>query len=320
MKKTTVLLLTLSLLLSLALTACGAASSSSDSGGNANQAAPGNNSNAAWNFTAGTVQDFSNNMDMDMIADFPSFAESEVYSDPDAKVIRTAELTIQTTEFDQSVDALAALTAQYGGYYESARVDGGGYYDRYANRTADYVVRIPKENFSAFRDHSSEVGHLYSIQESSDNVGEIYYDTETRLATLKTKQERLLALLEKAELMEDIISLENALADVQYEIDMHTTTLRKYDSLIDYSTFRIQLEEVVKISTEPTPEDSFFTKLGVSFGNGVDGFVNGLESLALWLANNLISLVILAVIVVVGVKIFLWQRKKRSASADQDNS
>ena len=32
--------------------------------------------------------------------------------DPDAKVIRSAELTIQTTDFEQSVSALAALTVE----------------------------------------------------------------------------------------------------------------------------------------------------------------------------------------------------------------
>lgn len=235
---------------------------------------------------------------------------SSIYTDSDAKIIRTAELIIQTTEFDRSTASLAALTEEQGGYYESAQVYGGGYYDQYANRTAYYVVRIPKENFTAFRDKAGEVGHLYSIQEGVLDVGEVYYDTETRLATLETKRERLLALLEKAELMEDIISLENSLADVQYEIDLHNTTLRKYDSLIDYSTFEISLEEVVKISQEPTPEDSFLTKLGAAFQNGFENFANGIQALALWAARNIIVLVILAVVIVIIVKILCKRRKK----------
>lgn len=235
---------------------------------------------------------------------------SSIYTDSDAKIIRTAELIIQTTEFDRSTASLAALTEEQGGYYESAQVYGGGYYDQYANRTAYYVVRIPKENFTAFRDKAGEVGHLYSIQEGVQDVGEVYYDTEARLATLETKRERLLALLEKAELMEDIISLENSLADVQYEIDLHNTTLRKYDSLIDYSTFEISLEEVVKISQEPTPEDSFLTKLGASFQNGFESFANGIQALALWAAHNIIVLVILAVVIVIIVKILCKRRKK----------
>lgn len=295
MKKRIALLL--SLLLVFSLTACGAGGSgkSASNGGDPSYY----NDNADVN-NSGIAQE----------AQFFS-ADSSVYSDPDAKVIRTAEMIIQTTNFDQSTANLAALTEEHGGYYESARVDGGGYYDQYANRTASYVVRIPKENFTAFRDRVGEVGHLYSIQEGVQDVGEIYYDTEARLATLETKRERLLALLDKAELMEDVISLENALADVQYEIDMHNTTLRKYDSLIDYSTFEIYLEEVVKINQEPTPEDGFFTRLGVSFREGFEGFLNGVQYLSFWVARNIIVLVILAVLIVVIVKISRKHYKKR---------
>ena len=92
--------------------------------------------------------------------------------------------------------------------------------------------------------------------------------------------------------MEDIITLENALADVQYEIDMHTAELRRYDSLINYATFRINLEEVVKITQEPGPEDSFGVKLAASLKEGAAGFGDGLQALVLWIARNLIALVI----------------------------
>ena len=306
MKKKRTLLLSALLLLSMVLTACGGSAGGSASGGSWN----GSVMSDAGTGNPGPGSDPGIWMENES---FPESADSSVYADPDAKVIRTAELTIQTTEFDQSVSALAALTEQVGGYYENASVDGGGYYDRYANRTASYVVRVPKENYNTFRNKMGEVGHLYRISEETDDVGEVYYDTEARLATLKTKQDRLLALLEKADLMEDIISLENALSDVQYEIELHSTTLRKYDSLIDYATFHIYLEEVVKISTEPTPEDSFLTKLGASFGRGAEGFVSGLGNLILWLARNIIGLVILAIVVVVVVKIVLRLKKRRSS-------
>lgn len=312
MKKLTALLLTILSLLSLVLAGCGSGSTASmDSATNGGAMAPGS---AAESGKWDSADDFG-------FAEAPSdgslYPSSDIYSDPDAKVIRTADLTIQTTEFEQSMAALAALTEELGGYYENARVNAGGYYDRYSNRTADYIVRIPKENFTAFRDNVGEVGHLYSISEDSQDVGEIYCDTEARLATLETKRDRLLALLEKAELMEDIISLENALAEVQYQIDMHTTALRKYDSLIDYSTFNIYLVEVVKVSTEPTPQDGFFTRLGASFLAGAEGFGAGLQSLALWIARNIIVLIILAVIVVVVVRILLRRRKKRNLPPEQ---
>ena len=237
--------------------------------------------------------------------------DSAIYTDPNAKIIRTARLTIQTTEFDQSIVALAELTEQQGGYYETAQVDGGSYYNQHANRSAYFVVRIPKANFVAFRNAVSSVGHLLSISEDTQNIGEEYYDTEARLATLETKRERLLALLDKAELMEDIISLESALADVQYQIDMYSTTLRKYDSLVDYSTFTIHINEVTKIKEEPSAQEGFGTKLLASLKSGFSNFADALESFAYWFARNVITLVILAVIIVVVVKVVLWRKRVR---------
>lgn len=242
---------------------------------------------------------------------------SSLYDDPDNKVIRTARMTIQTTEFDQAVAELNQLTESLGGYYETARVDGGGYYNQNANRTAYYVVRIPKENFSQFRDGTGGIGYVYSSSEDAQNVGEEYYDTEARLETLTTKRDRLLALLEEAEIMEDIISLENALADVQYEIDMHTSTLRKYDSLIDFSTFTISLEEVHKIVEEPKVEDSFGTKLMTNLKRGLENFWDGVQDFALWGARNLVGIIVFAAIVVVAV---LMVRKKMLKRRQVDES
>ncbi|MGM9607822.1 MAG: DUF4349 domain-containing protein [Oscillospiraceae bacterium] len=307
MKKTTALLL--SLLLLFALCACGAGSKSSDAA---------MNSSIADAYAPAEVPKAESGGGMYDVQDSFTSVESAIYSDPDAKVIRTAELTIQTLDFNQSVTDLAALTEANGGYYETAQVDSGGYYDQYARRSAYYVVRIPKENFVAFRDAVGTVGHIYSITEDAQNVGEEYYDTEARLETLTTKRERLLALLEKADVMEDIISLENALADVQYEIDMHTSALRKYDSLIDYSTFTIYLNEVVKIEQEPGPQESFGTKLLSNLKGGLSSFGEAVQSFALWLARNLITLVILAVIIVIVVKVILHYRKKRRNKSSED--
>lgn len=301
MKKTVALLL--SLLLIFALVACGGSNKASteDTMMNYSASAP---AEKAESFSGGGIMEPG-------AADIFTTADSSIYNDPNAKVIRTARMTLQTLDFDRSVSDLAALTEQYGGYYETANVDSGGYYNQHARRSAYYVVRIPKEHFVSFRDAIGSVGHIYSFSEDAQNVGEEYYDTEARLETLETKRERLLALLDKAELMEDIISLESALADVQYEIDRHATTLRKYDSLIDYSTFTIDLDEVIKIEDDPGPQESFGTRLVASLKAGLEDFADGVQNFAFWAARNLITLVILAVVLVVIIRIVIVIRRKR---------
>lgn len=320
MKKKLALALSFLLIFTLAFTACGAKankevsdSASADVFYDAPQAsAPIEKVEAEFDSSMS-----QNGMATEDSMDYYQSVDSAIYTDPNAKIIRTAQLTIQTVEFDQSVAALAELTEKLGGYYETAQVDGGSYYNQYANRSAYFVVRVPKENFVAFRNAVSNVGYLHSINEDTRNVGEEYYDTEARLATLETKRERLLALLDKAELMEDIISLESALADVQYQIDMYSTTLRKYDSLIDYSTFTIHMNEVVEIKEDPGPQESFGTKLMASLKDGFSDFADAMESFAYWFARNIITLVILVIIIVVVVKVILWRRKKRRSRKNE---
>lgn len=215
-----------------------------------------------------------------------------IYENPENKIIRSAYLTVQTTEFEQSIAALNALTAQFNGYYETSEVSSGYIFDNYANRSAYYVVRIPREHFSAFRDSTGTIGHVSSLNENNQDVGEVYYDTEARLATLTTKRDRLLALLEKAELMEDIIALESALADVQYQIDDHTGSLRRYDSLINYSTFTVSIQEVEEIVEKPAVTQTFGEKLLSNLKSGAQSFVRSLQRFAYSVARNLIGIVI----------------------------
>ena len=120
--------------------------------------------------------------------------------------------------------------------------------------------------------------HVVYSSRSSEDVTEQYTDIETRLATLTTKHERLLALLDQADKMEDIISLENALADCEYEIDSLTGSKRHYDDLVGFSTFYVDLKEVQTLTA--TPEGSGFgAQLAQAAKTGTRGLVNAVRAL-----------------------------------------
>ena len=156
-----------------------------------------------------------------------------------AKLIMTAEIYAETRDFVAADTAVQTLTTQYGGYLETHATAGTE-----GERSANYTARVPEKNFEAFLKAVGNTSNIVSQSQNAEDVGQVYYDTETHLKTLKTKHERLLALLAKSEKMEDIIQLENALSDTEYQIEQYSTTLRRYDDLIGFSTIRIQLNEV----------------------------------------------------------------------------
>lgn len=233
--------------------------------------------------------------------DYKSKSESQVYQNAGAKLIRRAELVIQTTQFDQAIHALDDLVLKCGGYYESASVYGGSYRNAHASRSGEYVIRIPAEQFTAFQSSTGELGYVTRSTESSEDVGERYYDAEARLKTQRTKQERLLSLLEQAATMEDIIDLENALSEVEYEIEQLSSTLNRYDALISYSTFTIYLEEVYEVTEEVGEKESLFQRMSAGFAASGKGLVQGVQDLLVWFSYHIFGVVVFAVLFGAGV-------------------
>lgn len=235
-------------------------------------------------------------------------AGESVYQRADAKLIRRCSIDLQTTEFDAAVSALYELVDSHGGYFENSSVHGGGYYNANARRSGEYVVRVPAERYGAFRSSVGDLGYITFINESTEDIGEQYYDTEARLKTLRTKQERLLMLLEKAETMEDIITLESALGDVEYEIERHSSTLNRYDGLVSFATFNINLNEVKRVEEQTGQADSLGERMGTGFRSGLENLKESFEALLVWLSYNFVGVIML--IAVAGVVAAIIRRKK----------
>ena len=223
-----------------------------------------------------------------------------------AKMIYTADLSVETTAFDDAAASLRQMVEDLGGYFESASVynHGGNY------RSASYTIRVPAENCRKLLEQVGELCHVVRQEEGSDNISEQYYDVESRLVTQQTKLERLQNLLAQAENMEDIITIESAISDTELEIEQLTGTLRHYDSLVDFSTVYITLQEVYQLSNVEEPATSFGSRVGTAFASGWRGFVSTLESLAVALAYGWVWLLLLAVIGAAAGRYF-WKRHRR---------
>ena len=223
-----------------------------------------------------------------------------------AKMIYTARMEVETTGFDAADADLRTLVEVLGGYFEQAAVHnyGSGY------RSGDYTVRIPADQFQAFLDRVGTICHVTYKEEGSENVSEAYYDAESRLVTQQTKLERLQNLLAQAENMEDIITIESAISDTELEIEQLTGTLRRYDSLVDFSTVYISLQEVYQLSNVEEPATTFGSRMSTAFASGWRGFVSALEGLAVALAYGWVWLLLLAVIGAAAGRYF-WKRHRR---------
>ena len=243
-------------------------------------------------------KDFAGEYDTGMSMAVAPTAVSDSIAPPISgdKRIVYADITIQTTDFEQSKKTLDALVAELNGYYGSASVYAGGSFDVNYFRSGQYVIRIPEGRYKDFIAALETLGHISYESQSSENVGQQYYDTEARLKTQRAKHERLLMLMEKAENMEDIITIEHALSEVEYEIEQLTTTLNHYDGLISYATIRLDLNEVLKVDAQVGERESLGTRMGAGFVASIQGLISGTQNLLVWVSYNIFAVIVLLAI------------------------
>ena len=277
---------------------------------------------SAYDYAAGSAayNDYDAPMEPAAPVPMPEAEEQSGFLIPNGvKLIYRADITLESTAFDTAVTTIRSLTESCGGYFENSSLDN---YSRY--RYAYYTIRIPAEQFEAFCaavsriSEEGETFQLNNLSRSAEDVSEYYYDTEARLNTQKTKLARLQELLAKAENMEDIITIESAISDTEWQIENLTGTLRHYDSLVGYSTICVNISEVYKLTEIEQPAIGFGAKLSEAFKSGCSNFVNSLERTALRIARGWVGWLIFIVIVVVAVIVIVRiTRRSRAKTAER---
>lgn len=245
--------------------------------------------------------------------------ETELYNTENEKLIRTVTMQLQTKEFETLLSYLDGKVAELGGYIQSSQIYGNGM-DSYGYRSATMTFRIPQSKLDLFVSGVGENATIVRKSENAENVTLKYADTEARLKSLQIEQERFLALLEKADTVENILVLEQHLTELRYEIESYASTLKLYDNKVNYSTVTIDVSEVNRITpVEQNP--SLFTRMKDGFADTWYDIKDGLADFAVWFVTNIIYLVIWAVIIVaviVVAKKIIKSRKARVAAMKTD--
>lgn len=200
--------------------------------------------NAAYEVVADTESAAAYGLSSGSSADSRSAASADS-SAPAAqssrKLVRTVSITLKTTAFDQSMESLQTLLDSMGGYveerYEYGDVQSG------RMRSASLTLRVPTERVDEMLGSVTAAGR---VTERSDSVTDMtlqYTDNAARLNTLRDKMERLNQLMAQAETVSDLIQLESAIEETQYQLDSYETAQRTIDNQADMTRITLWLEE-----------------------------------------------------------------------------
>lgn len=231
----------------------------------------------------------------------------------DRKIIFYGNIEARTKNYEKDLDTINSKLKEYGGYQQDASESGTPPKDwQDQGRSAYMVVRIPSKHFDAFMNVLKGLGETVSTSVRGEDVSVQYFDTETRLKTLRIRETRLQELLKEAKGLEDIIELERELANVSYEIQSLQSTLRDYDSLIDFSTITINLYEVNEIESVKPSEDSLGERISTAFYSVLNALADFGEGLLIFLIGGFPILLLLAIIAVVVIVLVKRHNKKKA--------
>ncbi len=249
--------------------------------------------------------------------------ESEVTqatNQSDRKLIKNVDMDVETEEYDTLLTNVQAKIEALNGYVENLSTGEDASYPEKENRNryAAITARIPAERVDQFVTAVSEISNVIRKNESVNDVTLQYVDLESHKKALLTEEKRLMELLESAENVEDIISIETRLSEVRYQIDSMESQLRTFDNQINYSTVYIYITEVNRLT--PTGEKGTWEKITTGFMENIYRVGRGCKNFAI---GFLINLPIIAVFAVICFIIFLLVRfifKKKHKIAIMDKN
>ncbi|MDE6751023.1 MAG: DUF4349 domain-containing protein [Lachnospiraceae bacterium] len=232
------------------------------------------------------------------------------------KLIKTVDLSVETESYDTLVAGLESQIAELGGYIEyQYQYNGSGYSNYEETRYANMQVRIPVNRLEEFIVRVGEQSNITNKEERVEDVTLRYVDLESHKKALLTEQDRLLDLLTVAETVEDIITIEQRLSDVRYQLESMESQLRTLDNQIDYSTINLSIREVKRLT--PTQEKTVWDKIKNGFSESIYNVGHGLVNFFIWFVVNIPYIVIWAVVLFVAfliIKAIIKKKKLRKSS------
>ena len=232
------------------------------------------------------------------------------------KLIETVRLELETREFQQMMSGLEAQIQELGGYVESLETyNGSSYSESRGSRRASLTVRIPSDRLEDFLQTVAECGNIVRRSDSVEDVTLTYVDMESRRDVLRTEQSRLLEFLEKAQTIEEIITIEERLSEVRYELESMESRLRAMDNLIDYSTVYIEASEVSELT--PAEEPSVWERISEGFAGSLESIGHGVLELGIWFLVHLPYLAIWGLLVTAVVLLIRRHRRKKNRKLEE---
>ena len=157
------------------------------------------------------------------------------------RVERSTRLELTTTDVQAASDGVVRATQATGGFVQSSQVSTGD-----GRSTASFVLRVPTGRLDDALARLSRLGHVRSLQQSADDITNVYNGASTRLAEARAERRGLLRALSKATTAAEISSLRARIADNRGTLQREQRALNAVRNRANYATVGLELTGVAR--------------------------------------------------------------------------
>jgi hypothetical protein len=182
----------------------------------------------------------------ELAADEPVVQEDwAAQGDFDRKIVKTADLGIRAEDVRESAARAQQVAVQFGGSVLSSQIDRGD-----GSTSAGLVLSVPSPEFEKALDELRGLGKEVTTDTvSGEDVTEEYVDLESRERNLLAAEQSLLRLYDRAQSVNDALSIERELANIRGQIEQVQGRMQYLDERTTYSQITLSIHPLAR----PTP-------------------------------------------------------------------
>ena len=226
------------------------------------------------------------------------------------RIIRTAELSVETDAPEVAASKLSALADAKGGFVVSSDTSRSTDSDGAESVLTTVVFRVPVAAFDDTLVAVRALGTRVSNEKvTGQDVTEEYVDLEARIRAQRAVEEQYLSVLKEAKAIPDILAVQQKLGEVRTEIERAEGRRRFLESQTSLSTITVHVARHIAAVEASGP----------GFGRSVREAGHDAVYVGIAIVNGAIRLVgvLLPIGVLVGVPVYLlvrvWRRRRAKA-------
>lgn len=224
-------------------------------------------------------------------------------------IIRTADLSIVAEDTEESIEAIAGLAEESGGWVVQSSVFQTG-----EAKSGDISIRVPVERFDATLSTIQEMAvEVENLTTRGEDVTEEYVDLQARLQNLEATAQRVRNFLDEARNVEEALAVNQELSRLEGEIEALKGRIQYLEQSAAFST--------INVSVTPDALSQPIEIGGWRFGgvvrDAVEALVSalqGLATIAVWIVIVLLPLALLVVVPLWLIFVVIRRLRRRRAA------